>query len=140
MHNIKMFLNPRYGVTGMVAMPFYMIFEMLGPLIEFAGYILFAIFIILGKINYPFAWMFFLVAVVLGIMLSLLSIFIEEYSVRKYPRLNDILIIAMSGVLENFFYRQYLSLVRVRGFFDYLFGKKDWGEMTRKGFSTDKKP
>lgn len=130
-----MFFNPRYGVTGLFAMPFYVIFELLGPLIEFSGYFIFVIFVVTGQLNYPFAWMFFLVAVVLGIILSLLSIFLEEFSVRRYPRLNDVLIIIVSCILENFFYRQYLSFVRVKAFFDYLRGEKGWGEMKRKGFT-----
>lgn len=134
-HNYKMLLNPRYGATGLFAMPFYLLFEMLGPLLELAGYIIFAVFILTGRINYPFAWMFFLVAVVLGIVLSLLAILLEEFSSRRYPRGTDILKIVVASILENFFYRQYLSLVRVRGFIDFMFGKKEWGEMSRKGFS-----
>ena len=134
-YNRIMFLNPRYGVTGMFAMPFYVIFELLGPLIEFSGYFIFIIFIVTGRLNYPFAWMFFLVAVVLGVILSLLAILLEEFSVRRYPRLNDVLIIIISCILENFFYRQYLSLVRVKAFWDYIRGEKGWGEMKRKGFS-----
>ena len=138
-HNFKMFLNPRYGITGLFAMPFYVIFEMLGPLIEFAGYIIFAVFVISGRVYYPFAWLFFLLAVILGIILSLLSILLEEFSLRKYPRLSDILTITLAGVLENLFYRQFLSLVRVKAFLDLILGKKEWGEMKRKGFSKIRK-
>lgn len=134
LHNRTMLLNPRYGVTGMFAMPFYMIFEMLGPLIEFTGYILFAVSIALGQINTPFALLFFALAVVLGIMLSLLSILIEEYSLRKYPKLRDVLTIILYAVLENFAYRQYLAWVRFKAYFDFLQGKAGWGEMERKGF------
>ncbi|MGB2908483.1 MAG: glycosyltransferase [Candidatus Aminicenantaceae bacterium] len=134
LHNRTMLLNPRYGVTGMFAMPFYMIFEMLGPLIEFTGYILFAVSIALGQINTPFALLFFAFAVVLGIMLSLLSILIEEYSLRKYPKLRDVLTIILYAVLENFAYRQYLAWVRFKAYFDFLQGKAGWGEMERKGF------
>jgi cellulose synthase/poly-beta-1,6-N-acetylglucosamine synthase-like glycosyltransferase len=134
LHNRTMLLNPRYGVTGMFAMPFYMIFEMLGPLIEFIGYILFAVSIALGQINTPFALLFFALAVVLGIMLSLLSILIEEYSLRKYPKLRDVLTLILYAVLENFAYRQYLAWVRFKAYFDFLQGKAGWGEMERKGF------
>ena len=79
-------MNPRYGVTGMFAMPFYVIFEMLGPFVEFTGYLLFAVSLVLGRINTPFAILFFLLALNLGIMLSLLSILIEGDSLRRYPR------------------------------------------------------
>ncbi len=134
LHNRTMLLNPRYGVTGMFAMPFYVVFEMLGPLIEFTGYLLFAVSIALGLINTPFALLFFTLAVILGIMLSLFSILIEEYSLQKYPKLKDVLTIILYAILENFAYRQYLAWVRFKAYFDFLQGKAGWGEMERKGF------
>ena len=137
LHNRRLFMNPRYGVTGMFAMPFYVIFEMLGPFIEFTGYLLFTVSLVLGRINTPFAILFFLLALILGIMLSLLSILIEEYSLRRYPRLKDVVTIILFAVLENFVYRQYLAWVRFKAFFDFLQGKVGWGEMERKGFKTE---
>jgi cellulose synthase/poly-beta-1,6-N-acetylglucosamine synthase-like glycosyltransferase len=137
LHNRRLFMNPRYGVTGMFAMPFYVIFEMLGPFVEFTGYLLFAVSLVLGRINTPFAILFFLLALNLGIMLSLLSILIEEYSLRRYPRIKDVVTLILFAVLENFVYRQYLAWVRFKAFFDFLQGKVGWGEMERKGFKTE---
>ncbi len=134
-HNRVMLFNPRYGMTGLFAMPFYFIFEMLGPLIELAGYIIFVVCMILGEVNTPFALLFFLLAVVLGTLLSLLAVLIEEYSAHRYPRLRDILIITLFSLLENIIYRQWLSLVRVVAFFDFAKGKEEWGAMEKKGFA-----
>ncbi len=134
-HNIHMLFNPRYGVTGLVAMPFYFIFEMLGPFIEVGGYLVFLFCLIFGGLNYPFALLFFLVAVILGTLLSLLAVLLEEYSAYRYPRLGDILLIVLFSLLENVVYRQFLTVVRVKAFFDYWRGKEEWGRMTRKGFA-----
>lgn len=133
-HSFKMFLNPRYGATGMFAMPFYVIFEMFGPLLELLGYVIFACYVFLGKVNYPFALDFFLLAIVFGTLISLAAILLEEFFLRRYPRLTDILIIIAFGVLENFLYRQFLSFVRAKAFFDLTRGEKKWGQMERKGF------
>lgn len=133
-HSRKMIFNPRYGITGMFAMPFYLIFEMLGPFIEVMGYIIFAVFVIFGKFNRPFAVLFFLLAVVFGILLSLLSILLEEYSARRYPRLKDILTIVVYGLLENIVYRQWLAVIRAKAFFDFALGKEEWGELEKRGF------
>jgi cellulose synthase/poly-beta-1,6-N-acetylglucosamine synthase-like glycosyltransferase len=135
LHNLSMLFNPRYGVTGLLAMPFYFIFEMLGPLIEVTGYVIFVLCLIFRQLNHPFAILFFLVAVILGTLLSLLAILIEEYSTHRYPRLQDILIISLYSLLENFIYRQWLALVRVKAFWDYFRGKKEWGAMEKKGFA-----
>jgi cellulose synthase/poly-beta-1,6-N-acetylglucosamine synthase-like glycosyltransferase len=134
-HSSGMLLNPRYGVTGLFAMPFYFVFELLGPFIEVFGYIIFIVSLFLGIVNYPFALLFFLVAVILGTLLSILAILLEEYSAYRYPCLQDILIIALFCLLENFLYRQFLTLVRVKAFFDFRKGKKEWGTMQKKGFA-----
>lgn len=134
-HSRQMLFNPRYGITGMFAMPFYLIFEMLGPIIEVTGYIIFTVLLIIGEYNRPFALLFFLLAVVFGILLSLLSILLEEYSTRRYPRLKDIVIIIAYGLMENILYRQWLSVVRAKAFFDLALGKEEWGEMEKRGFA-----
>jgi cellulose synthase/poly-beta-1,6-N-acetylglucosamine synthase-like glycosyltransferase len=134
-HNIRMLGNPRYGVTGLLAMPFYVVFEMLGPLIEFFGYIVFAALLVTGNVDHPFALRFFLLAVVYGTLLSLAAVMLEELSFRRYPRVSDIVVIVVFGFLENFLFRQFLAAVRAKAFLDLLRGKKEWGRMERKGFS-----
>ncbi len=136
-HSSKMIFNPRYGVTGMFAMPFYVIFEMLGPLIEVSGYAIFTVMVLLGEFNQPFAILFFLLAVVFGILLSLLAVLLEEYSTRKYPRLRDIITIVAFGLLENVVYRQWLAVIRAMAFLDIARKKEDWGKMDRKGFTLE---
>jgi len=131
----RMFFNPRYGVAGMFAMPFYAVFEMAGPFIEVLGYGLFVSHIILGQVDYPFAVTFFFVAVFYGTFISLLAILLEELSEHRYPRPRDILTLTVAGVLENLFYRQYLAVIRVLGFLEYLRGKNEWGSMERRGFA-----
>ncbi|MGQ9671798.1 MAG: glycosyltransferase family 2 protein [Candidatus Aminicenantales bacterium] len=135
--NLRMLFNPRYGVTGLIALPFYLTFEMLGPFIEGAGYVIFIFCLIFGGLNQPFALLFFLVAVIWGTLLSLLALLLGEYSSYPYPRLKDLLLIVLFSLLENVLYRQFLAIVRVKAFFDYLQGKKEWGRMTRKGFAEE---
>jgi len=136
--NLKMMFNPRYGMTGMVAMPFYLIFEMLGPVIELFGYFLFGYYVATGQINFPFTINFFLLAIVYGMLLSLTAILLEEYSLQRYPRLADVVVIAAYGILENLVYRQWLTFVRVKAYWDLVRGNKEWGVMERKGFAPER--
>jgi cellulose synthase/poly-beta-1,6-N-acetylglucosamine synthase-like glycosyltransferase len=131
----SMLFNPRYGIAGMFAMPFYALFEMAGPFIECLGYVLFLSHIILGQVNYPFAVMFFFVAVFYGTFVSLLAILQEELSSHRYPKLRDILILTAAGVAENLFYRQYLAVVRVGAYWHFRRGKNEWGAMDKRGFA-----
>ncbi len=131
----RMLFNPRYGMAGLFAMPFYALFEMAGPFIECLGYGLFATHVLLGHVDYPFAVTFFFVAVFYGTFVSLLAIFLEELSSQRYPRPRDIFILAAAGVVENLFYRQYLAVVRAWSVLDYLKGRNEWGAMEKRGFA-----
>jgi len=131
----RMLFNPRYGVAGMFAMPFYAVFEMAGPFIEVLGYALFTSHVLLGQVNASFAVTFFFVAVFYGTFVSLLAILLEELSAHRYPKVKDILILTAAGVAENLFYRQYLSVIRAWSLIDYLRGKNEWGAMHKRGFA-----
>ncbi|HDJ23197.1 MAG TPA: glycosyltransferase family 2 protein [Candidatus Aminicenantes bacterium] len=132
--NRQMLFNPKYGSLGLFGMPYYVIFEMFGPFIEFLGYLLFLFFLLIGEINSQFAIFFFILAIIYGIFISLFSILLEEYSAYHFPRYRHVLSLMKASFLENFVFRQYLTLVRVKAFFDFLQGKKEWGEIQRIGF------
>jgi len=134
-HFRGMLFNPRYGVAGLFAMPFYALFEMAGPFIECLGYALFASHVVLGRVNYPFAVTFFFVAVFYGTFVSLLAILLEELSEHRYPRPRDIFILTAAGIAENLFYRQYLAVVRAWAYVDFVRGKNEWGAMEKRGFA-----
>ena len=128
-----MFLNPKYGRLGFLAMPFYLFVELLSPIVELAGYIIVAISFWIGVINIQFALLFLTAAILLGMILSVLSVLMEELTFRKYDRLRDVLILILFAFLENLGYRQIHAWWRFRGLIDFLRGKKGWGEMTRMG-------
>lgn len=128
-----MIFNPRYGVVGCLVLPFYLFFEMLAPAVELAGYIVFAFSWGFGIINTGFAILFLAAAVLLGIVLSLSALVLEELSFRKYPRIRHIFKLFLFAVLENFGYRQIHSLWRMQGTWAFLRGEKKWGAMDRVG-------
>ncbi len=131
----RMCARPRYGVVGLLAMPYYVLFEAAGPLIEASGYVVTAGALAFGLLDWRFAELLFVAAVLYGALISLAAVLLEELSFRRYPRLRDLLALAGIGVLENFGYRQLTTWWRLRGVFDFLRNKRGWGTMTRKGFS-----
>jgi cellulose synthase/poly-beta-1,6-N-acetylglucosamine synthase-like glycosyltransferase len=132
----RMLFNPRYGVIGVLAMPYYLVFEALGPIIELTGYVVTVVALVFGLLDWRFAELFFLAAVVYGTLLSLAAVLLEEMSFRRYPKVTDLLRLAAYGVLENFGYRQLAMWWRILGVVDYFRGKRGWGKMERKGFAT----
>ena len=135
-HHHEMLLNPRYGVVGMVAVPYYLIFEALAPAIELAGLCVAAAALALGWFDWTFAELYFLVAVLYGAFISVVAVILEEVSFRRYPRVTDLLRLTLYGLLENFGYRQLTLWWRLRGSIDFLRGRADWGAMARRGFSS----
>jgi len=134
--NRSMILNPKYGVIGLVAMPYYFLIEMLGPVVEILGYVSVIGSFFLGILNVEFALLFFTFAVLYGIFLSITSVMLEEYNFMKYDKISDYLRMMLYAVLENFGYRQLTTWWRLRAFFGYRPKKNQWGTIERKEFNT----
>ncbi len=132
----RMLLNPNYGVIGMMAYPFFAIFEMLGPVIELSGVIIVLISYILGFADVTFVLLYVNVAVLFGIMLSIAAILLEELSFSAYPRWRDIFQMCLYAIFENLGYRHLTLVWRIKGYISYFKGSKQWGAMQRKGFGS----
>jgi cellulose synthase/poly-beta-1,6-N-acetylglucosamine synthase-like glycosyltransferase len=130
----KMFLNPRYGTVGLLAMPYFVLFEFLGPVVELLGYVAVPLSLWLGYLDVEFAIVFFLAAVGLGALLSVAAVFLEELRLNRYPRWLDVLKLTLYGVLENFGYRQLNTVWRAWAIVSFLRKSQSWGAMERQGF------
>jgi len=129
-----MIFNPSYGKTGMIAMPYFFIFEMVGPLVEIQGYIMVVLAFFLGLINVELAILLFISTILMGVLVSLSSILIAEKDI-KYFKLKDIFILMLYSIIENFGPRQMLSFWRVGGYLSMLRKPTGWGKIERKGFA-----
>lgn len=134
-YHMAMIGNPKYGSVGWFAMPYFLIFEAAGPLIEVSGYLVTVVAVMFGLLDIVFAQLLFLAAVVFGAMISMTSVLLEEMSFRRYPKVRHLLLLAAIGVIENFGYRQLTTYWRLKGLIDFLRKKQGWGVMTRKGFA-----
>jgi hypothetical protein len=129
-----MFLNPRYGVTGLFVFPYYVLVELLAPLIEAAGLITLASGLILGLVDWRFAALFWLTAYGLGTALTAFTLILEDISFHRYNTFRDRGLLFWWALMENLGYRQMTVYWRLRGLWKFLLGRKDWGVMDRKGF------
>lgn len=132
-----MAFNPKYGKTGMIMLPYYWIFEFIGPVFETLGYVVIPLSWWLGIVNWTFMALFFLLVVVIGLILSLGAIMQESFAMRKFPKVSHVLTLTTYAVLDNFGFRQFNTVIRFIGFLKYRKGKDSWGAMKRKQFSAD---
>jgi cellulose synthase/poly-beta-1,6-N-acetylglucosamine synthase-like glycosyltransferase len=127
--------RPSYGSLGLVAAPYFLLVELLAPVIEAAGLIGLVLSLALGAVNWSFAALFFALAYGFGIVISVFTVALEEWSYRAYGGLCDRLRLAAWAVTEGAGYRQLTTVWRLRGLVKYVRGKNEWGVMTRTGFA-----
>lgn len=130
-----MFFRPRYRGIGSIAMPYFLVFEWFGPVVEVFGYVFVAFALVFGLLNVKVAIWFFGFAVLAGIALSFCVVIIEQHAYRRYLRWRDMAWLCSAAVLENLGYRQFLTLVRLKAMLLARRSGTTWGEMTRTGFS-----
>jgi cellulose synthase/poly-beta-1,6-N-acetylglucosamine synthase-like glycosyltransferase len=130
----RMICNPRFGVIGAIALPYFVLFETFGPFVEIVGYLMVALSWAMGLLNFDFFLLFLVFAIFFGIFLSVAAVLLEEISFRRYPGWEHLATLVVVAVLENFGYRQLLSLFKVKAFWDFLRRRRAWGRMEREGF------
>lgn len=125
----------RYGVVGMFAMPYFVLFEALGPLLETVGYLVFGLSLAFGLVSTSLAVLFLALSFSYGLVLSFGALLAEERAFRRYRSWTCVARMIGACFLENFGYRQVGSAVRAWSFWSLLRpGAGGWGEMTRAGY------
>lgn len=131
----RMTFNSRYGMAGMFGMPFFMIFEAFSALVEFLGYIIVPIAYMRGLVTLSSVFAFLLLAVVVGSLLSVAAVLLQERTRMRAATSSDLLRLLWASLLENLGYHQWHLLTRVVGTFDYLIRRrKDVGATERLGY------
>jgi cellulose synthase/poly-beta-1,6-N-acetylglucosamine synthase-like glycosyltransferase len=131
----KLLFNPSYGRMGLVGMPYFLIFEMIGPLFEIQGYLMVGLAAVFGLISTRLALLLFLSSIGMGVFISMASVLIAERQLSYFSYRDTLRMLAIA-LLENFGPRQVFSMWRVLGFFSAMKKPAGWGKMERKGFAS----
>ncbi len=136
----KLFLNPKYGMMGLISYTYWVFFEWLAPLIEFAGLVYFGCLLIIGQVD-PYIFLVLTLFVYLfSVMFSLFAIFFETYTFFKYKGLHYLRKVIWFALIEMFTFHPINMLFSLKGNFDFFFrkNKKGWGKMNRTAFDANK--
>lgn len=132
--NVGLLKSRGGGTAGLLAFPFFLVFECYGPLIEVAGYVFMAAMFVLGQVSGTAFIAFLLLAFSLGFLLSVSALLLEEISFHLYPRFSQMGLLIVVAIFENLGYRQLVTFWRLVGLARWLRGARStWGTMTRKG-------
>lgn len=130
----KMLFNPKYKILGLLSFPYWFLFEYLAPIVEFTGLIITFILIYLGIVNWEYLVLFILLVYVFAVFFSMLALYAEESTFKRYHRIRDLVKLAGVALIEPLYFHPFTVYASLKGNWEKLRGNKGWGEMTRKGF------
>jgi len=105
---------------------------------ESLGLIYFLILIFNGEVIWIYAISFLVVAYLFTVLFSIITIITEELTYHQYTRKGMGWQLVKTAFSEPILNHPFILYAALKGNFDYYFNKKiKWGEMTRKGMSTN---
>ena len=130
-----MLLNPHYGSVGMIAMPCYVAFEMLGPVVETLGYVAVPVCYALGILDLAILEAFFATAVLYSIVISVVSVLLDDLAFRRYRGIGQLVSLASAALIEATLFRPLSSWWRLAAFWQHFRRDLSWGQMERRGLA-----
>lgn len=127
------FFRPRMGLLGFLPMPFFVL-ELLTPVAEISGFILVPLAWKLGWLTDRYLQIYLILAFVLGTGFAIWAVIIEEFTYRRYVSWRDLFRLLLFALTENVGYHQLVLWFRLEGLYDYVRGRREWGEQVRAGF------
>jgi poly-beta-1,6-N-acetyl-D-glucosamine synthase len=126
--NWRMFFNPRYGMTGLYGMPFFVLFEAFSAIVEIFAYISIVTFLLLGTAKLWEILLMLSFAYTLNIFLTLSAVLMTETSRFRTPDWRSLWKLLLAAFLDTLGFHQFHLIARVVGTYEYLFfGRRDFG-------------
>lgn len=139
----KSILEPKYGVTGMMALPYYFFFELFSPIMKVLSLVFITVAGYYGVFNAK--WVLMLLAGILlttAIIMSSITLMLEYWSEKhtettrnalRYKNFKDWLWLLITGILSELTYSFFKIAAQLDGLKNFLKKKHDWKKFDRKG-------
>ncbi len=134
-----MIFNPRYGVVGMLTMPYLLIYEGLGPFAEALSYLLVAYLAISGVLGVKFVLLFLVFSVCLSAGIRLAGVLLDAAFFGTYRR-GDVARLSLLALAEPLIFKPLLLWPRLYAFYEFITGRKTHETMTRYPGADDNPP
>lgn len=141
----NMIFEPKYGVTGLLGLPYYLFFEFFAPFIKIFSFGFIFVAAIYGVIN--LTWVLLLLTSVMltsALIMSSITAIIEYWSSKnsqtnrdalRYKNFFDWIWLIFAGILAEFSYSFFKIAAQMNGVFNFLMKKHDWKKFDRKGIT-----
>ncbi|GAB2760541.1 glycosyltransferase family 2 protein [Salinimicrobium soli] len=131
----KMLLNPKYKTLGLLSYPYWLFFEYYAPIVEVSGLLITILLVVLGILSWKFFFLFLLFVYAFAVMFSMMALYTEESTYRRYKTLSDHWKLVMAALLEPIIFHPFTVYAAIIGNWEKIRGNKGWGDMTRTGFN-----
>ena len=126
--NRGMIFNPRYGLTGLFGMPYFLVFEGLASIVELSAWILMVVCLVFGITTGLEIVLMIYLAYILSVFLSLCAVLITESGRLRSASWRDFWRLIFAILIDNLGFHQFHLVCRVVGTIEYLLGRRDLGK------------
>jgi cellulose synthase/poly-beta-1,6-N-acetylglucosamine synthase-like glycosyltransferase len=129
----KMIFNPRYGVTGLITIPFFVFGEMLAPVFEAIGVLLILVSLIFGLGNPLYTFYLILFSIGFMVLVNIYVVLLDLLAFQQYTQFKNLVKMLAFCVLESVGYRQLTILWRLKAFYRVMRGAVQWDVVVKTG-------
>ena len=128
----RIFLNLKFGLIGFISYIYYLIYELLSPVIEIVGILVTILAAWHAELNLKYMVLFYLVYILFGAILTVTAFFQRVYTEDVRMNKKDIIKAIFICIIEALFFRFILSFIRITAFKGYGKKKLRWGSIKRE--------
>ena len=138
--------EPSYGVTGLLALPYYFIFEFLAPFVKIFSLSFLIVLSIVKDIDAQWILLLLIsVLLVTTIIMSVITVVLETKSNKskaikrnslRYNTFGDWLLLLVTSIIGSVTYEFFKMFAQLKGFTYILQKKNNWNKFERKGIQT----
>ncbi|MCC2679084.1 MAG: glycosyl transferase [Pseudobdellovibrio sp.] len=140
MKSRRMIFNPRYGTIGMLALPYFLLVDLLSPFLEYLAIFLILWGSVFGYFTHMDEVLLFFISIAYGSVVTFAGTMIDDSYSEDFEVYPNLLLIFLYTLIENFGYRQIHAWWRIKAFFKALKREEHrWGAMTRAGIKSTAK-
>jgi cellulose synthase/poly-beta-1,6-N-acetylglucosamine synthase-like glycosyltransferase len=126
-----MFLRRKYGAAGTLAFPYAVLYEALAPVLQFAGYVLGIVLVVLEPNSWKLLASFLVVTILFGQLLNMTALLIAEIGFHRYSW-GDLARLSVWGLAESVWYQPAQAWWRTKATVLALTGHRPgWGTIPR---------
>lgn len=139
----QMIFEPKYKITGMLAMPYYLFMELLAPVVKLFTLIFIFVMIYAGLTHGEWILLMIIGVILLAtVIMSTITVILENWSIKqsvanrealRYKTFFDWIYLLFVGIIGSFSYAFFKMYAQLHGIIGFFRKRQEWNKFERKG-------